>query len=133
MPAHTTAQDTATLGAPSVPEPRSELSDALLSLELSYPAPGTALLNVVGEVDMGSSPRLRELMHCRLRSELRVLVVDLSRVSFMSIDGAQMLARASSFARCHDTELRILPGDSRAVRRVLLATGLNNELPLYTR
>lgn len=134
MTAHTSTQYFASLDAPSVPEPRPESGvDTLLSLELTYPAQGTAVLNVSGEVDMCSSPRLRELVQCRLRSELRVLVVDLSQVNFLSIDGAQLLAYAASFARHHDTELRIVPGDSRAVRRVLLATGLDNELPLHTR
>ena len=134
MTAHVSAQYAASLDAPSVPEPRAEAgADTLLRLELTYPTQGTAVLNVVGEVDMCSSPRLRELVQCRLRSELRVLVLDLSEVSFLSIDGAQFLAYAASFARHHDTELRIVPGDSRAVRRVLLATGLDRELTLHTR
>lgn len=133
MVVYATTQDTATSGAPPVPEPRSEFSETLLSLGLSYPEPGTAVLNVGGEIDLCSSPRLRELMHCRLRSQLRVLVVDLSKVGFLSIDGAQMLVQAASFARRHDTELRIVPGDSRAVRRVFRATGLGNQLPLHPR
>lgn len=132
MTAHIPTHYPVAIDAPAVPEQRSEPGvDTLLSLELTYTTHGTAVLNVSGEVDMCSSPRLRELVQCRLRSELRALVVDLSEVSFLSIDGAQMLAYAASFARHHDTELRIVPGDSRAVRRVLLATGLDKELPLH--
>lgn len=133
MTAQISTKHAVNLAAPSVPEPRSEVSvDTLLSLRMTYPTQGTAVLDVNGEVDMCSSPRLRELVQCRLRSELHVLVVDLSGVSFLSVDGAQMLAHAATFARHHDTELRIVPGDSRAVRRVLLATGLDKDLPLHT-
>lgn len=114
---------------PAVPVQRVGADEnATLTLEVTYPGQGTAVLTVTGEVDMSTTGRLRELLHCRLRSELRTLELDLSRVSFLSIAGAQMLARAVTFAQYWETELRVIATGSRAVRRVLLATGIDRQL-----
>lgn len=91
------------------------------------------MVRVAGEVDILSAPRLNELLHCRLRSTLSRLELELSGVTFMSIAGAQVLEYAATYARYNDKELRIEVGGSRAVQRVLRATGLQDQLPLATR
>src|SRR5699024_8324181 len=83
-----------------------------------------------GEVDSNTVDRLRELLHCRLRSELHTLELNLSRVSFLSIDGAPMLARAAALAQYWQTELLVVTTGSRAVRRVRGSSGLDRQLPI---
>jgi len=114
-----------------VPEPRAAgHENATLTLDVSYPTRDTAVLRATGEVDSNTVDRLRELLHCRLRSQLRTLELNLSRVSFLSIGGAQMLARATAFAQYWQTELIVVTTGSRAVRRVLHASGLDRQLPV---
>lgn len=108
-----------------VPAPRGEpRAQARLRLHVDYGTGPGAVVHVVGEVDMTSSARLHELLHCRLRSNLRTLLVDLSGVTFMSIEGARALEYASNYARCHDKDFRVDLGGSEAAARVLRAIGL---------
>lgn len=122
--------------AGSTPTPRTERGrtsdvDPPLRLEVSYPATGTGVVYAHGGVDLSNTARLRELLHCRLRSELRVLVLDLSELSFLSSSGITAIAEAAQSAGSYHTELRVVPGESRAVWTVLRASGLQHLLPLH--
>lgn len=121
--------------AVSVPEPRAGPGtttevDPPLRLEVSYPATRTAVIHARGGADLSNTARLHELLHRRLPSELRTLVLDLSQLSFLSSSGLTAIAEAARSAEDHHTELRIIPGESRAVWTVLRATGLQHRLPL---
>ena len=109
-----------------VPQPRKEShaqttvkQDRQLRLRLDYPGPDTARLWLIGAVDLTNTERVREAVHSRLRSQLRTLEMDLSRIDFLSIGGARMLAHAAAVAPVLETELRIRPGYSRAARVAL--------------
>lgn len=141
MTAHIFADGTANADGPtdtevsghvsSVPAPRMPREDGpTLSLAVTYPERSTAILKVAGDVDICTTPRLQELLHCRLRSQLRALVLDLSGVSFLSIGAAQMLAHATAHAEHNQTELHIITVGSRSVRRALQASGLEQQLPV---
>lgn len=114
-----------------IPPPRTPREDGpTLDLAVTYPERSTALVKATGDIDICTAPRLQELLHCRLRSQLRVLILNLSDVSFLSIGAAQMLARAAAYAHYNETELHIITVGSRSVRRTLLASGLEQQLPI---
>ncbi|MEU0535834.1 STAS domain-containing protein [Amycolatopsis tolypomycina] len=63
-----------------------ELPDAL-RLTTHRPAPGTAVVEVAGDLDLATAPRLRELITARATSTLTHLVIDLCGVRFLSATG----------------------------------------------
>lgn len=128
----TTLRDRALAGArvsAALPHPRATAAraDAWLRLRVHYPHPDAAVLSLSGAVDRANTARLVELVHSRLRSELKHVTVDVSPLEFLSVSRAQALAGLTSIARLHHTELAVT-GPSRAVRRALRATGLNQQI-----
>lgn len=117
---------------PQAPVGQSEPTDkGLLCLRVEYRPVGIATVRVGGEVDLLSAPRLHELLKSRLHSKLDNVVLDLTDVSFMSVAGAQVLSQVATYAADSGTAFGIVADGSRAVRRVLRATGLRERLPLY--
>lgn len=115
-----------------IPAPReAPAGEGSLSLRVEYGPIGVATVRVAGEIDLLNAPRFQELVLCRLRSGLHGVVLDLSEVEFMSVAGARVLAHVATYAHAGNTELRIDAEDSRAVRRVLRATGIRKQLPLH--
>jgi len=116
-----TVADTASLGCQShdatEPVPTGELRQ-----HVTYPAPGTAVLAVAGEVDMGTATRLEEMLQSRLCSQLRQLVLDLSHVAFLGVAGVSAISAAELRARCSGATLIVVTGGNRPVTRALRAT-----------
>ncbi|WP_206791300.1 STAS domain-containing protein [Amycolatopsis sp. MtRt-6] len=70
----------------STSPPAVELPDAL-RLTTHRPAPDTAIVEVAGDLDLATAPRLRELLTARATSTLTHLVIDLRGVRFLSATG----------------------------------------------
>ncbi|EOD61172.1 STAS domain-containing protein [Amycolatopsis vancoresmycina] len=111
-----------------VPQPRSAdqvftaagwlTAGGQMSLRVLEPAPGTALVEVVGEIDLGTARRLDAVLQARLPGRLDELVIDLSGVTFFSVAGLNSLLRARLLADAAGARLTVDAGRSRAVRRL---------------
>lgn len=98
-------------------------TEELITVHTEEPAPGTVLLRVAGEVDMLSSPALRESIATALRQDGQRLVLDLDGVEFLGTSGLAALVEARASAQERDTELW-LACSRRQVLRPLRIAGL---------
>ena len=80
------------------------------------------VLHVVGEIDTLTAPLLRAQLDAQTGG-IRLLVLDLTDVTFLGSAGLAVLVAAKDEAEVRGFRLRIVPG-SRIVVRALQATGL---------
>jgi anti-anti-sigma factor len=86
---------------------------------------GVACVSVAGEVDLSSAHTLKEHITRCLRTEPPVLVIDMTRVTFLGSSGLAVLVAA------HDhTEVRVV-ATSQATLRPLGITALDRVLGVY--
>jgi anti-sigma B factor antagonist len=96
----------------------------------------TVLLTVEGAVDGLTAPRLRSaLADAFARLAGRVLVLDLSEVTFLGSPGLRALFDSASEAARHGgyRPLRVVVDHTRPVIRPIEIVGLDNVLALYHR
>jgi anti-anti-sigma factor len=99
-----------------------------MSLRVLRPEPHTVLVEVTGEIDLGTARRLDEVLQARIRSQVAEIAIDLSRVTFFSVAGLNSLLRARLLADTAGACLTVDVGRSRAVRRLftLLPAGFES-------
>jgi anti-sigma B factor antagonist len=109
-----------------VPEPRSAddqlTADWLtagghMSVRVRSSGTRTLLVEVSGEVDLGTARRLAVLQD-RVDGDVGELVIDLAGVTFFSVAGLNSLLRAQLLADSAGALLTVDAGRSRAVRRL---------------
>ncbi|HET9171666.1 MAG TPA: STAS domain-containing protein [Actinospica sp.] len=83
------------------------------------------LLAVAGEVDLGSSPALRQAVEQRLEAG-RPLLLDLTAVTFLDSFGIRILLGCAKTAETRGAKFTVIP--SEAVARVLELTGVTPEI-----
>lgn len=83
---------------------------------------GAVVVDVQGEIDTMTAPVVRERLAAQLPSA-RLLVVDLTRVSFLGSAGLAALVEAKENTETAGSRLRLVCG-SHVVRRALEATSL---------
>ena len=101
-----------------------------LRLRTSWPAPHEVLVTVRGDLDGATAPHLAALLDDRLRARPERLDVDLSEVDFLGVAGVLVLTRVALQAGQTGTDLRVVTGTNRAVRRALSVTGADRRIPL---
>ncbi|MFD5316047.1 STAS domain-containing protein [Streptomyces sp. NPDC127098] len=94
------------------------------------------VLRVVGELDLATSPGVRQRVHEAVADGRRRLVLDLSEVLFCDSSGVGVLVAARRLMRSCAGELRlILPArgaeDGSHVNRVLAALGVRRLFDCY--
>jgi len=90
------------------------------------------VVTVAGEIDTLTVGRFRDAAHRGL-DELgagEMLLVDLTKVTFMNSRGLQVLVELTELAQQHQRLLRFVVGDTRAVLRPLKVTELDTVVPL---
>ena len=111
-------------GWPTVREVTYAPADDAISIELTEPMPGTTLLRVDGEVDMLSSPNLRQAISGQISgARPRRLLIDLDGVEFLGTSGLAALVEARAEALGGGVELWLVCS-SRQVLRPLEIAGL---------
>ncbi|HEY8216899.1 MAG TPA: STAS domain-containing protein [Acidimicrobiia bacterium] len=107
-----------------VPEP--DLEDALAPISIDV-RPGTAhgewVVAVAGEIDVATSPELRQAIDRVLGSADRV-TIDLAATTFIDSSGLGVLVAALKQAKERGHDAMTLRGVQEPVRRVLEITGL---------
>ncbi|MET7707333.1 STAS domain-containing protein [Micromonospora sp. NPDC005189] len=88
------------------------------------------VVEVAGDVDMSTTPELRDQLRQLVESGARVVVVDLTGVGFMDSSGLGVLVVAYKDLRERDGWLA-LAGVSRAVRTVLSITSVDRVIGIF--
>jgi anti-sigma B factor antagonist len=112
---------------PAMPRPAPAPGELGVTLERS--SSGDALLTVEGEIDTLTADDLERGCEQLLATRSRILVIDLSDVTFLASSGLAVLIRAAHQAG--ERRLRLVTS-ARAVRRPLEITGSNQLFDLYT-
>lgn len=92
-----------------------------ISIQLEEPMPGTALLRVTGEVDMLTSPALRNGVADALGLRPRLLVIELNGIQFLGTSGLAALYEARDEASRQGVELRLVCSSRRVLRPLEIA------------
>jgi len=88
------------------------------------------VIDVQGEVDMFTAPKLRERLVETVDQGHYKVIVNLQGVSFMDSTGLGTLVGGLKRVKEHDGTLGLVCS-SRPVLRVLSITGLNNVFPIH--
>lgn len=88
------------------------------------------IVDVGGEVDLSTAPRVREKVAGVLQSGRRKIVLNLAGVTFMDSSGLGMLVGVLKRVRENDGDLA-LAGVTRPVMRVLTITGLDKVFRMH--
>ena len=89
------------------------------------------IINVEGEVDMFTSPNLREKMLPFFKKDLKGIIVDLSSVSFMDSSGIATLVEGLQWSKKHEKKF-VLTGLGTNVKNALTLTKLDNVFDIKT-
>ena len=92
---------------------------------------GTARVALVGELDISTAPRLEEELRRVEAGSPRVLVLDLSKLTFMDSTGLRLLIGADARAREAGRRLVLIRGNEM-VQRVLRVTRLDERLEIVS-
>jgi anti-sigma B factor antagonist len=94
-----------------------------LKVETRTPQEGVAVIALEGEVDVYTSPRLKQEMVDLLNRGLVHLVVDLNNVKYLDSTGLGVLIGGLKRARERDGDLRLIC-DNMRILRIFEITGL---------
>lgn len=87
------------------------------------------IVNVYGELDVATSPELRELLIQLVSDGSSRLVIDLDGVDFLDSTGLGTIIGALKRARTHGGDLRLVCTQTR-IMRMFEITGLDKAIPL---
>ena len=88
-----------------------------------------ALVQVHGDVDVGSAPRLREQLIAVISNGQANVVLDLDDVAFMDSTGLGVIVGVLKRARTHGGDLRLVC-TRPPLQRLFEITGLDRTMPL---
>lgn len=102
-------------------------------MELSlttYPAGDFTVLEVGGEIDVYTAPKLRERLVTLAEGGANRIIVDLSGVEFLDSTGLGVLVGALKRARAVDGALKLVCGTER-ILKIFRITGLHEVFAIY--
>ena len=85
------------------------------------------IVTAAGEVDMSTAPRLLEMIDA-ISDAARLVIVDLTEVSFLDSSGLNTLVRGQRRLSVRGIGLRVVVPSDHAVRRVFEIAHLEDEL-----
>lgn len=103
-----------------------------LRITIERPTVGLPVVRMTGEIDLSSTARLDELIRQRMTAAaLHAIVLDLTRITFCSSCGIDMLLLAQCRADQRGVPLHVVPGTG-AVQRMLELTDTSPFFELHT-
>lgn len=107
--------------------------DAQLQLITRRPREGVVVVEIGGELDMTTAPRVTAYLRAEVAGHrVPYLVLDLTAVSFMASHGVAMLVTARDEVQASDQLHLVGVADNYRVRRVLELAGLADMFTDYT-
>ena len=91
---------------------------------------GVPILTVRGEVDVATSPELRERLFALIETGHKMLIVDLTDVSFVDSTALGVLVSGLKQLRDRDGDLRLVVTQPH-IAKVFEITGLTNVFAIY--
>jgi anti-sigma B factor antagonist len=91
---------------------------------------GWTVVNVYGELDVATSPDLRELLIRLVGDGANRLILDLEGVDFLDSTGLGTIIGALKRSRTHGGDLRLVCTQAR-ISRLFEITGLDKAVPLF--
>jgi anti-sigma B factor antagonist len=101
-----------------------------LRVETQSPRPGVAVIALAGEVDVYTSPRVKQEIVNLLNSDTTRMVVDLSAVEYLDSTGLGVLIGGLKRTRERDGDLKLICDNSR-ILRIFEITGLTKIFDIY--
>ncbi|MBB5981274.1 MULTISPECIES: STAS domain-containing protein [Kribbella] len=92
--------------------------------------PGVLLVRLSGEIDIASTDFAAEAIRAAVAPPARLVLIDVSAVTFCSSAGLGNLVEARNLAGEHNITLALV-GVGRPVDRPLTVTGLGNQFRIY--
>jgi anti-sigma B factor antagonist len=88
------------------------------------------VVEVAGEIDVYTAPKLRECLVELVNSGRHNLVVDMERVEFLDSTGLGVLVGGLKRVRAHDGSLRLVCTQER-ILKIFRITGLTKVFPIH--
>jgi anti-sigma B factor antagonist len=101
-----------------------------LTLNVHSEAPGFTVIEVGGEIDVYTAPKLRERLISLVESGSHELIVDMESVEFLDSTGLGVLVGGLKRVRAHDGWIDLVCTQSR-ILRIFRITGLNKVFSIY--
>ena len=103
-----------------------------MDLKLGHHAQdGIEVIDVQGEIDMYTAPRLRELLIDLVSTGSYRLVVNLDKVGFLDSAGLGVLVGGLKRVRAHDGSLDLALRTQQRILKILKITGLTEVFGIY--
>ena len=91
---------------------------------------GAWVITIAGELDIATSPRVRELLSTAARDEDRPLVIDLTRCNFVDSTGLATLLHGAKPAQNGESNVALVCVGGE-VRKLLELTAIDRTIPVY--
>ena len=104
-----------------------QATNRLLSVEVARDEHRLAIIPI-GDLDMSTAAKLDDAVRAAEATDAKLIVIDLSQVTFMDSTGLKLLLEAGARARANSNRLRLIRG-SRRVQRVFELTKTEEILP----
>jgi len=101
-----------------------------LTLNVHSEDPGFTVIEVSGEIDVYTAPKLRERLISLVESGSYQLIVDMEGVEFLDSTGLGVLVGGLKRVRAHDGWIDLVCTQSR-ILRIFRITGLNRVFSIY--
>jgi anti-sigma B factor antagonist len=101
-----------------------------LTLNVHSEPPGFTVIEVAGEIDVYTAPRLRERLVSLVESGSYQLIVDMENVEFLDSTGLGVLVGGLKRVRAHEGWIDLVCTQTR-ILRIFRITGLNRVFSIY--
>ena len=101
-----------------------------LTLNVHSEPPGFTVIEVGGEIDVYTAPKLKERLVGLVESGTYELIVDMESVEFLDSTGLGVLVGGLKRARAHEGWIDLVCTQSR-ILRIFRITGLNRVFSIY--
>src|SRR5438105_13061032 len=101
-----------------------------LRVETRSPRPGVAIIALIGEVDVYTSPRVKQEIVNLLNGDTTRIIVDLTAVEYLDSTGLGVLIGGLKRTRERDGDLKLICDNVR-ILRIFEITGLTKIFDIY--
>lgn len=102
----------------------------LAQVRLEDTEDGILIAVLVGEIDLSNVDEVRALIFDRVSQETGAVVLDLTDTTYLDSTGVRLLFELTQRLHARRRQLRIVVTDEALVRRVILLTKLDDQVPI---